>query len=113
MFLRTGLSTLTILLALFPAQSLVAGPVSLDLIPSSQPVTAGQTVFFDAVISGIGGPGATEVGSFDIFYRFDPVLLMPLSVDFGVLLGDESFFEAITAYTLGSDFVEAAEVSFL
>lgn len=89
-----------------------ADPV-LQLDPSMTSVTVGDSFSVDINIAGLGLPPATEVGSFDVFIGFDPALLTPTGVSFSLSLGDPQAFEALTAQSFGSDFVEAAEVSLL
>lgn len=95
------------------SQSLLADTITFQLSPPTQAVTLGQTVSVDADISGIGAPGAQEVGSFDIFVQFDAALLSPAGITFGTELGDPNLFDALTASSFGAKFVEAAEVSLL
>lgn len=86
---------------------------TLELLPSASNVTAGQNVTVQLVILGLGSPGSMEVGAFDSFLGFNSSLLTPTGVNFTLLLGDPSLFEAITAVANGSHWVEATDVSLL
>ena len=90
-----------------------AGTITLELTPSTASVSPGESVTMNAEISGIGVPGAAEVGSFDIFVGFNSALLAPEGVTFGALLGNASASQALTGSTVSPGRVEAAEVSFL
>src|ERR1035441_7419586 len=86
---------------------------TLQLVPSEQIVNAGDTVTLDLNIVGLGSPGSMEVGSFDSFIGFNPVLLSPAGATFTLLLGDPNLLEAITAFSTGSYWAEAVDVSLL
>jgi len=87
--------------------------VMLTFQPSSTSAAMGSPLSVDVVISCLGLP--PEIGSFDVFVGFDPLLLAPVDITFGPFLGDPSLFEALTAVDLsaGSGIVEGAEVSVL
>jgi hypothetical protein len=93
--------------------ALMADTISLTLLPSSEAVTAGQTVNVDVRISGLGNP--PSVGAFDLGIGFNPTLLGPAVIPaiFGPFLGDPSIPTALTAFTLFPGAVEFAEVSLL
>jgi hypothetical protein len=83
------------------------------LVPSAGTVNPGDSVTVNLNISGLGGPGSAEVGSFDSFIGFQPGLLSPTGVTFTPLLGDPSLFLAITDAETGVGSVEATDVSLL
>jgi hypothetical protein len=86
---------------------------TLQINPSSVTVSNGNLVTVNLLISGIGTPPATEVGSFDIFVGYNPALVTPSQVMFGPFLGDPNAFEAITTSMFTARDVEAVEVSLL
>jgi hypothetical protein len=90
---------------------LFAGPISLQLIPGSQQVTAGHAVSTEVDIGGLGLP--PSVGAFDLSVSYDTSLLSFTSVNFGSLLGDVDMFEALTTSNLSHGVIEFAEVSLL
>jgi len=86
--------------------------VFLHLAPPSATVTTGDTVNVEVSIGGLGNP--PSVGAFDLSVGFDPAILSPTAVTFGPFLGDESLFEALTAFDFSvPGVVEFAEVSLL
>jgi len=89
----------------------------LTLVPSTDTVTAGRNVTVQLDISGLGSMcmpvQCMEVGAFDVFLGFNPALLTPTGVNFTLLLGDPNLFQAITAITNGSHWVEATDLSLL
>jgi hypothetical protein len=100
-----------LVLATAGAGWLFAGPVGLQFNPASQAVLTGQSVSADVMITGLGLP--PEVGSFDLSIAFDPSLLSPVSISFGLLLGNPLFFEALTDSFFVGNIANAAEVSLL
>ncbi len=90
-----------------------ADPITLDIVPGSVSVTAGDLVTVGVQISGLGTMMPPTVGAFDLSVGFDKAFLDPLEVSFGPFLGNPDAFEALTDFTFGTDFVEAAEVSLL
>ncbi len=104
---------LCILLLGSTARSSLANPVVFQLIPSASTVNIGDTVTLDAVISGLGAPGPQEVGSFDLFVGFDPLLFLSTGITFTPLLGDPNLFEALTDFLTGAGLAEAVDVSLL
>src|SRR5260370_15714880 len=90
----------------------IACPATVELNPASVSVMAGSSLSIALNVLGIGSPSATEVGSFDSFIAYDPALLAPIALTFGLLLGDPGS-TALTATSFGPNFVEAAEVSLL
>jgi len=96
---------------------MLVAPLSASVLLSFQPSSAvasnGSPLAVDVVISGLGLP--PEVGSFDVFVGYNPALLSPVDVTFGLLLGDPLLFEALTASDISSvpGVVEGAEVSLL
>ena len=85
--------------------------VALHLMPASQLVSAGQSVFTDVRITGLGTP--PSVGAFDLAVSYDAGLLSFAAVSFSPLLGDVSLSEALTGFSLSPGIVEFAEVSLL
>jgi len=96
---------------------MMAAPLTASVMLSFQPSTpdasSGSPLSVDVVISGLGLP--PEIGSFDVFVGFNPLLLEPLDITFGPFLGDPFLFQALTAtdLTAGPGIVEGAEVSLL
>jgi len=90
-----------------------AWAVSVDLVPSSPTVSPGDAVDVDVVVSGLAVGGPPSVGSFDLDVSFDPTVLMPTGVTFGLLLGDPDLFEALVDATVLASAVTIAEVSLL
>jgi hypothetical protein len=93
------------------ANSGLAANVILQLNPSSQPVSSGDSVPLVLSVTGLGNP--PSVGSFSIDIGFDSNLLSPQSVDFGNSLGDPTLSEALTSSLFGTGDVNVAEVSLL
>lgn len=116
--MKLRLCLLVVLSLLAPASW---AAVSLQFNPSTNSVNNGDTITVKAVISGLGMPGPTEVGSFDIYLGFNSSLLVWVSTDFTTLLGDRTASEAFTLADWGLDtlappnnaFAEAVDVSFL
>jgi hypothetical protein len=95
-------------------QPLPAQAISLDFVPVAQSVELGDPVNVDVVIAGLHAEDPDQiVGAFDLDVTFDPAILAPTGVTFGLLLGDPALFEALTDFTLGSGLVDLAEVSLL
>jgi hypothetical protein len=90
-----------------------ADPVTLTLVPSTNSVNNSDTMTLQVVISGLGAPGSTEVGSFDIFVGYNANLLAWESTDFTNLLGNPFLGEAITFSDTTGSSVEALDVSLL
>jgi hypothetical protein len=92
-----------------------ASPLQADLIlsvsPAFQTITAGQTVLEQINVSGVAG-GTANVGAFDLHLDFDPLVLAPLKVSFGVSLGDPSS-QAFTSVSLLPGQAQLAEASLL
>jgi len=101
-------ATLAALLAAGPAHA-----VGLGFAPSSQTVAVGDAVSVDVVISGLGAGLAPSLGAFDLDVTFDPLLLAPTGVTFGLFLGDPALGDALAAFVLAPGVVDLAEVSFL
>jgi hypothetical protein len=74
--------------------------VSIGFVPSAQSVGLGQSASVDIVISGLGDGTSPSLGAFDLNVSFDPTILAPTGVTFGIFLGDPDLFEAITAFDL-------------
>jgi hypothetical protein len=94
--------------------------ISLDLVPDSATVVAGDTLDVDVIISGVAAGAPPSVGGFDLVVSFDPTILSlrEADVSFGPFLGDPALFEALTDVTFLPSvpelaFVNIAEVSFL
>lgn len=87
--------------------------ISLDLVPNSPTVMAGDLLDVDVVISGLVAGGSPSVGAFDLDVSFDPAILSPTDVTFGPFLGDPNLFEALTDFTFLPGIVDLAEVSLL
>ena len=86
----------------------------LDLVPNPAMVGVGDSLSVDIVVSGLGAGGAPSVGTFDFDITYDDSILAATGVDFGLLLGDSGFFEAIDGFDLStSGLVDLFEVSFL
>ena len=100
-------------LCLFLVCQCSAGPVSLQLVPSTNSVNNGDTMTLEAVISGLGAPGPMEVGSFDIFVGYNSTLRAWEATDFTMLLGNPFLGEAITFSDTTGSSVEALDVSLL
>jgi len=79
-------------------------------VPPAQSVPIGQSVSVDVVIADLG---ADEVGDFDFDVSFDPTILTPVDVTFGILLGDPALVEALTSFSFLPGVVDLAEVSLL
>src|SRR5687767_13812799 len=90
-----------------------AASITWELVPSSTTVIAGQSISADIVISGkpIGGP--PSIGTFDFDVSFNPAILTPTDVIFGLFLGDPIFGEALTDFTFQPGIVDLAAVSLL
>lgn len=88
-----------------------AAPVLVDLSPSSLTVMPGDLVTVDLVISGLDRP--PSAGAFDLDVAFDPSLLAPTAVAFGLVLGDPAAGEALTDFQFQPGIVNMAEVSLL
>jgi hypothetical protein len=90
-----------------------ADAATLQVSPLLVGVTNGDSVNVNLIVSGIGSPAAMEVGSFDIFVGFNPALVTPTGVTFGLFLGDPTLFEALTTSAFTASVAEAVEVSLL
>ena len=92
-----------------------ASPLQADLIlstmPAFQTAGVGQNVFEQINVAGVVG-GVSNVGAFDLHLDFNPLVLTPLNVSFGVSLGDSSS-EAFTSVSLLPGEVQLAEASLL
>src|SRR5688500_13691879 len=88
-----------------------APAITLEFVPASQTVVAGQPIAVDLGVSGVARPPA--IGAFDLDVSFDPGILTPVDVVFGLLLGDPSLGEAIFGFTFLPGIVDLAEVSLL
>jgi len=86
---------------------------SLSFTPTSQSVGIGQPVTVQITVDGLGAGMAPSVGAFDLDVTFDPAVLLPTAVDFGLLLGDPDALEALTSSSLSSGLIDLAEVSLL
>jgi hypothetical protein len=85
--------------------------ISLELVPSSATVMAGDSLSVGVVISGLGGP--PSVGAFDLTVSSDPAILSPTGVTFGLFLGNPGLLEALTDFRFLAGLMEFAEVSLL
>ena len=89
-----------ILISLFCTMALTnqTFAISISLLPSSQTIALGDTATVDLAISGLGSDGPVSLGAFALDFTYDDTVLEFSSVDFGLYLGDPSFFEADTYY---------------
>jgi hypothetical protein len=85
--------------------------VTLEFEPAFSGVAVGQQAIVDVVISGLAQP--PSVGTFDLDVGFDPMVLSPVAVDFGVFLGDPGLGDALTSVALLPAVIDFAEVSLL
>ena len=100
------------LLVSLQAASAIAATVT--LVPGSATFNAGDLVQVNAVISGLGNHAPPSVGAFDVSVGYNPLLLAPDDVTFGLLLGDPFLFEALTDVDfLTPGIANFAEVSLL
>ena len=83
------------LLSVQPVHALI-----LSLTPSSATVTAGNAIDVNVFIAGLGNP--PSVGAFDLTVGFNPAILAPTAVTFGLSLGDPGRFEALTDFDFGT-----------
>jgi hypothetical protein len=83
-------------LGLWCAGAALAGPLTLSFVPASQTVSQGP-IFVDVMVSGFGPNTASAVGDFDLTVSYDTSIVSATGVTFGLALGDESLFEALTA----------------
>ena len=90
-----------------------APAISLDLVPSSVTVVAGYSLSVAVVISGLVAGGPPSVGAFDLTVSFNPAILSPTGVTFGLFLGNPGLLEALTGFNFLAGLVEFAEVSLL
>lgn len=91
-----------------------AAAITLTLEPQVVAFNAGEIVDVDVVVGNLGEFMPPSVGAFDLTVAFDDSVLLPLDVDFGLLLGDPSLFEAIAGFDASAaGLVEFAEVSLL
>jgi len=87
--------------------------ISLNFVPSNQAVSPSTPVTVDVEISGLSAAGEI-VSAFDLDVLYDPTILTATNVTFGLLLGDPSFFEALTDFLFPSPgVVDFAELSLL
>jgi len=101
-------------LGLWCAGAAFAVPLTLSFVPVSQTVSQGP-IFVHVKISGFGPGTATAVGDFDLTVSYDPSIVTATGVTFGLALGDETAFEALTAadWFTTPGVIDFAEVSLL
>ena len=87
--------------------------ISVDLVPSSVTVMAGDSLSVGVVISGLVAGGPPSVGAFDLTVSFNPAILSPTGVAFGLFLRNPGLLQALTGFNFLSGLVEFAEVSLL
>lgn len=103
---------------LFLFAFLLAAPLSaaiifqLDPLPLT-PVSAGDPVVVEAMISGLGNAGPPSVGSFDFTISYDDSLLAFQFAEFSGFLGDVGAGEALTDLLSSPGSVNVVEVSLL
>jgi len=102
------LSLLLTGLTLLPIASVQA--ISIGFSPPNQAIGAGGMGSVDIIVSNRGG---TEIGGFGFDVLFDPAISSPTSITFGLNLGDESLFEALTVSGVVAGTANLAEVSLL
>jgi hypothetical protein len=102
------LSLLLACLTLLPTASVQA--ISIGFSPMNQTIGAGGMGSVDIVVSNRGG---TEIGGFSFDVLFDPAVISPTGVTFGLNLGDPSLFEALTSSGVVAGTASLAEVSLL
>ncbi len=64
--------------------------LTIGFAPSSQTVSMGDSVQVDVIVSSLGGE---VVSAYDLDVLYDSSILLATGVTFGVLLGDEAWFE--------------------
>jgi len=84
--------------------------ISIGFSPVNQTLGVGGMGSLDIVVSNRGG---TEIGGFAFDVLFDPAIISPSSVTFGLNLGDPSLFEALTSSSVVGGDANLAEVSLL
>jgi hypothetical protein len=86
---------------------------TLSFLASPVPALPGDTVSVEIHIAGTIAMAPPSVGSFNFILGFDPLLLVPVDVEFATYLGDPLLLEALTSWSASADTIELAEVSLL
>ncbi len=104
---------LAYLIALTGIWAAPALAITLDLVPTTPAVIAGDSLDVAVVIAGTVAAGAPSIGAFDLDVDYDPAILMPTNVVFGPFLGDPDpfAFETFTNLLFLPGVVDLAEVS--
>ncbi len=85
--------------------------LTISFAPSSQTVNVGDAVSVDIVVSDLAGE---IVSAYDLDVTYDSSILSATGVTFGLLLGDESWFEAFNASDISlAGLVDFAQLSLL
>jgi hypothetical protein len=84
---------------------------TIGFAPSSLAVGVGDSFSVDIVVSGLAGE---IVSAYDLDITYDSSIILPTSVTFGSLLGDQSAFEVFNAFDMSaSGVVDLAQLSLL
>lgn len=98
-------------LAAIGLASSTATAATLSLLPSTVPISVGDSFTLDIVISDFAGE---IVSAYDLDVLYDSTALVATTVSFGSFLGDESLFEVLNAYDLSTDgVIDLAQLSLL
>ncbi len=88
-----------------------ATAITIGFEPASQTVEVGDTLSVDVVVSDLGGE---IVSAYDLDITYDASILTATDVSFGLLLGDEAWWEVLNDSDLSTPgLVDLAQVSLL
>ncbi len=90
-----------------------ARALTLEFIPTSNSLLAGETLLLDLVVERLGTDGAPSLGAFDVELRFPPDMLVLTGSAFAPSLGDPALGEVLTTMNAGLDRLELRAVSLL